>query len=744
MAFSLGNIVKSAANTLMKTTAPLYGAASSVYGAAKQAIGALTQPKAPTAAAPTSSPANSLFSTSGNGQNGYIANNGQPVNTSIPSASAGVPATTQISITPTLQKLSTAQSPTLSSSTPMAALAQPTQTPAIPATIPSTTLTPGVPGMTTVPAPSTTTPSVVPFSPTTVAPPAPSPSPTAPGGTPPAAPLPGTSSVDELLNPSSDAGILATQKRITDVSTQLQGKAGALQQAQAQAKVPEYQQQLNDVMSQINTLNNEAVAQQVKIEGKPIASEFQSRQIGAVERVRVVKMLGLSAVASALQGNLSLANDYAQKAVDAKFGPLEAELTTLREQLDFNKDNFTRAEQVRASKLEVALQDRQNAIADAKEKQQSINALALEAAKNGADAQTLNSILNSPDLTSALGTARASLAKSTGMGVYGLSEAQANVASKLADDFEKASGTFSQVRDAYGKIQAAQQGTGISDTALIFAYMKMLDPGSVVREGEFATVQNAGGVGQKLMQAYNSALNGQKLPPSVRSEILNTSGSLFNKAQETQNVITSQYNDRAVAYGIPVDLVTRDISAGIGGAPTTTSGATPETIYAKLKAKYPTASEEDLQSVTQQYISNPQLQAQLGFTNDPGTSVNGPTATSTPSGTGFRTDRHNNPTAFTTDVARAAGLRLGVDYAIGDPFPNNASLKTAKLIGDPIATTIKVIDNIGFQTASGKPRWDYISIPKSQWNALSYDQKKQIIARMYQHEGGNQLSGIFA
>lgn len=624
----------------------------------------------------------------------------------------------------------------------MVALAQPTQTPTIPATIPSTTLSPSPAPVTTVAPPAPGVPGTG-FSPTQQAPTPTSPSPTSPApSTAPTAPPPDTSGVQELLNPTSDAAILSTQNRITDINTQLQGKAGALAAAQAQAKVPEFQQQLNDVMSQINTLNNDAIAEQVKIEGKPIASEFQSRQIGAVERSRVVKVLGLSAVASALQGNLALATDYAQKAVDAKFAPLEAELNTLKQQLDFNKENFTRAEQVRASKLEVALQDRQNAIADAKEKQQSINALALEAAKNGADAQTLNSILNAPDLTSALGTARASLAKANGIGVYGLSEAQANIASKLADDFEKASGSFSQVRDAYGKIQAAQQGTGISDTALIFAYMKMLDPTSVVREGEFATVQNAGGIGQKIMQAYNGALNGEKLAQSVRSEILSASASLYNKAAQTQDTITTQYNDRAMKYGIPTDLVTRDISAGIGGAPSTITGATPETIYAKLKAKYPTASEEDLQAVTQQYVNNPQLQAQLGFSSDPGTSVNGPVSTT--SGTGFRTDRHNNPTAFTTDVARAAGLKLGVDYTIGDPFPNNASLKTANLIGDPIATTIKVIDNIGFQTSSGKPRWDYINIPKAQWNALSYDQKKQVIARMYQHEGGSQLSGIFA
>ena len=107
--------------------------------------------------------------------------------------------------------------------------------------------------------------------------------------------------------------------------------------------------------------------------------------------------------------------------------------------------------------------------------------------------------------------------------------------------------------------------------------------------------------------------------------------------------------------------------------------------------------------------------------------------------TAMRTDRNNNPTAFTTDVAKQAGLKEGVDYVAGDPFPNNPNLKTAKLLGDPIATTIKVIDAIGFYTSSGQPRWSYIDqIPDAKnWSNLSYDQKARVVAQMYQREGGN-------
>lgn len=109
----------------------------------------------------------------------------------------------------------------------------------------------------------------------------------------------------------------------------------------------------------------------------------------------------------------------------------------------------------------------------------------------------------------------------------------------------------------------------------------------------------------------------------------------------------------------------------------------------------------------------------------------------TPKGT-TRTDRHNNPTAFTTDIAKIAGLKEGVDYVKGDPFSGGRYF-TAKLLGDPIATTIKVIDKIGFKTQSGGNRWTYTdSIPATKnWSKLSFGQKLEVLDQMYKKENGS-------
>lgn len=119
--------------------------------------------------------------------------------------------------------------------------------------------------------------------------------------------------------------------------------------------------------------------------------------------------------------------------------------------------------------------------------------------------------------------------------------------------------------------------------------------------------------------------------------------------------------------------------------------------------------------------------------------------TVSPSAGAMRTDRHNNPTAMTTDVANTLGLVEGKDYTIGDPFTSNGkTYYTARITGDPIATTIKALDlaaqdptKRAFYNQSGGQRWSYTAMTDEQWLSLTPEQKKQKIAEMYQQEGGD-------
>ncbi len=110
----------------------------------------------------------------------------------------------------------------------------------------------------------------------------------------------------------------------------------------------------------------------------------------------------------------------------------------------------------------------------------------------------------------------------------------------------------------------------------------------------------------------------------------------------------------------------------------------------------------------------------------------------------FRTDRNNNPTAFIVQIAQEAGLKLGVDYETGDPFTVDATTYyTAKLLGDPIALTIRVINALSFDTPDGEMRWQYIAIPKFTWDSLTNSQKRDVIGWMYQREGGSAFIPLF-
>lgn len=113
-----------------------------------------------------------------------------------------------------------------------------------------------------------------------------------------------------------------------------------------------------------------------------------------------------------------------------------------------------------------------------------------------------------------------------------------------------------------------------------------------------------------------------------------------------------------------------------------------------------------------------------------------------------RTDRHNNPTAFTTDVAHEAGLVEHVDYEQGEPFSvpganGPITLHTAKLLLNPIELTLRVLDKATFYRKAGGERWSYIGIPLFVWQTLQRADQVKIIGWMYHHEGGQAMAHLF-
>ena len=101
----------------------------------------------------------------------------------------------------------------------------------------------------------------------------------------------------------------------------------------------------------------------------------------------------------------------------------------------------------------------------------------------------------------------------------------------------------------------ATEDTAAGDLALIFNYMKMLDPGSVVREGEFATAQNTAGVPDRVLNSYNRALEGTRLNPKQRKEFTKQAESLFDIASE-RNV---KLREETLNLGKQFDVTEQDL-----------------------------------------------------------------------------------------------------------------------------------------------------------------------------------------
>ena len=120
---------------------------------------------------------------------------------------------------------------------------------------------------------------------------------------------------------------------------------------------------------------------------------------------------------------------------------------------------------------------------------------------------------------------------------------------------------FSKQTSAYGRVLAsAKDPSAAGDLALIFNFMKVLDPGSTVREGEFATAQNAGGVDQRVVSLYNSITTGERLSPAQRDDFANRATRLYSDAESQYDNIAQQYSTFAEQAGLPVDQVIPDFS----------------------------------------------------------------------------------------------------------------------------------------------------------------------------------------
>lgn len=120
---------------------------------------------------------------------------------------------------------------------------------------------------------------------------------------------------------------------------------------------------------------------------------------------------------------------------------------------------------------------------------------------------------------------------------------------KMRKEYNDQTKPYQEVKSAYGRVLSSED-TAVGDLSLIFGYMKMLDPGSVVREGEFATAQNAAGVPERIMNIYNKVATGQRLSPSQRDSFKGQAKGLYSSALEGEKTVRTGLERISKGYGL--------------------------------------------------------------------------------------------------------------------------------------------------------------------------------------------------
>ena len=147
--------------------------------------------------------------------------------------------------------------------------------------------------------------------------------------------------------------------------------------------------------------------------------------------------------------------------------------------------------------------------------------------------------------------------------------AKANASGKPSDKDEKdlrqeyigLTKDYKTVQSAWRAIKSAGERdpnalpSPASDMALIFAYMKLLDPNSTVREGEYATAQNATSIPGRVQNLYNNAKDGVILNDDQRNDFLGQAKKQYDARLNEYTSLKNTYTKLAKRKGFDPENV---------------------------------------------------------------------------------------------------------------------------------------------------------------------------------------------
>jgi hypothetical protein len=124
---------------------------------------------------------------------------------------------------------------------------------------------------------------------------------------------------------------------------------------------------------------------------------------------------------------------------------------------------------------------------------------------------------------------------------------------KLKSEFrsEPVYKAYSEMQSAYGQINdSLNTASPAGDLAAATKFMKLLDPGSVVRESELGMAMAASGALDRAVNYAQLRISGEKLTETQRKDFAKLANDLFSTATTAYNTKRGEFEQMGTAYGL--------------------------------------------------------------------------------------------------------------------------------------------------------------------------------------------------
>lgn len=353
-----------------------------------------------------------------------------------------------------------------------------------------------------------------------------------------------------------------------------------------QAGIAEEQKSLNALNTQIADQNIQLRAEQDRVRSTPMSQSQRAVELNNIEDTYGRRLADLAIRKSASVGNIEAIQSNAERKTKLLLAPIDNQLEYLKTFGQQNVDNLTKKEN---QTLELLMKNLETKKADTKALEKAKADMIIELANNGGgksdyikqinDAQSLTDVYNLGAKSGYVGSLdrtlkQAQISKLSAERAKDVAEAEAlkgNLTptqqknlNEIWSDFDTQTKPQRTVIDNTKNIltlseQAKSTNKGganpSAQIAIVYSYMKSLDPTSTVREGEYATAQNSAGVDTKIRNAYNKTLTGAFLSDSQIDNFVSSAVSLAKEADKQLSNRATEFDRRAEIRGVPKGLV---------------------------------------------------------------------------------------------------------------------------------------------------------------------------------------------